>query len=169
MTHMGDITQRRMQAESDANGEIQAKDFRHTAAYRIVAEGLDPAVTPQMTIQSGKAIREALLRRAKAKELGLDLSYQSSKIGNVGYKHDSFYASDKERRQEELGTAEASRKRYSKKDDDTDTPRSSYRREATPGDTTTETPPVSLRDQARERFGSSPSTGSKPVRYNPFA
>lgn len=166
---MGDITQRRMQAESDANGEIKAKDFRHTAAYRIVAEGIDPEVTPQLTMQSGKAIREALLRRAKAKELGLDLSYQSSKIGKVGYKHDSFHSSNKERRQEELGTAEASRKRYNKKDESADTPRSNYRKDTTASNTVAETPSVSLRDQARERFGSSPNTGSRPVRYNPFA
>ena len=39
---MSDIVRRQMQAETDANGEIRAKDFKHTSAYRIVAEGIDP-------------------------------------------------------------------------------------------------------------------------------
>lgn len=168
-----------MQAEADANDDIKAKDFKHTAAYQIVANGIDPAVTP--SLPSGSALRKALLRRARAKELGLDLSYQSSGIGSGdSYQKDAFKSWEYNRRQKkEAEAAEQDTSKgasYSGKSDSDKGSQSPYRRDAAAGkggDTTQgQIPerPTPFSQQARERFGGkTPPPSTAAPRYNPYA
>lgn len=108
---MSDITARRMQAEADANDDISAKSYQHTSAYQILHSD-DPTVNKSLEMQSGNAIREALLRRAKAKEMGLHkLSFESSQIGQGSYRTESFERADSEGRKSMLGVAGAKKRR----------------------------------------------------------
>ncbi|NLA43137.1 hypothetical protein GX865_03225 [Candidatus Saccharibacteria bacterium] len=103
---MPDITVRRMQAEAEANDDISAKDYQHTSAYQILHND-NPTDNKNLELASGSAIKEALLRRAKAKEMGLDnLSFEKSQIGRGNYKESAFENSDDESRKTMLGTAD---------------------------------------------------------------
>ena len=112
---MSDIVSRRMQSEEDANDDIAAKDFQHTSAYKTLYADQQPG--PEvLENNSGDAIREALLRRAKAKEMGLDnLGFSSSRIAQGGYRDEAFDSSDGENRKSILGTADARKKRDQEK------------------------------------------------------
>ena len=95
---MSDIVRRQMQAETEANGEIRAKDFKHTSAYRIVAEGIDPEVSIQTKLSSGEAIQQQLIKRAKAQSMGINLSYETSNLANGSYRNEAFDSYNKEKR-----------------------------------------------------------------------
>ena len=95
---MSDIVRRQMQAETEANGEVRDKDFKHTSAYRIVAEGIDPEVSIQTKLSSGEAIRQQLIKRAKAQSMGINLSYETSNLANGSYRNEAFDSYNKEKR-----------------------------------------------------------------------
>lgn len=99
------ITKRLMQAQEDANDDLAAKSYKHTSAYQLINSGNPANPTTQPT--SGSAIRRALLRRAKAKELGLDkMKYDTSRIAKGAYQSDTFDQADSENRKSILGTAD---------------------------------------------------------------
>lgn len=172
---MSDIVKRQMQAETEANGEIRAKDFKHTSAYRIVAEGIDPEVSIQTKLSSGEAIRQQLIKRAKAQSMGINLSYETSNLANGSYRNEAFDSYNKEKRDILLGKRKKkhSTKRYSRdsnnSNQDNTLYKSPYKKDSDSkqkNDNSSNNQSLNFRNQARERFGSAPD--SKP-KYNPFA
>lgn len=177
---MSDITQRKMQAEADANTHIGDKDFKHTSAYKIIADGIDPEVTSQITLNSGQAVHQQLLRRAKAKALGMNLSYDSSGLGAGLYRREAFDSYDQEKRDRLLGKTDSVEERKKKKrkaqhhhgyQDDDDEEQKGYKSPYQPdkksedGNNANNNTSINLTEKARERFGST----EKPTRYNPYA
>ena len=104
------ITRRMMQAEEEANADIAAKSYQHTAAYQQISDDTQSIGSTQPL--SGDAIRSALLRRARAKELGLDaLGYNSSNLSQGLYRTNSFEEGDDHARKTALGVAGAKKRR----------------------------------------------------------
>lgn len=101
-----------MQAEEDANADIAAKSYLHTSAYQLIHSG-SPSPPQNTQPTSGSAIRQALLRRAKAKELGLDkIDYSTSKISTGQYQYETFEGTDGEARKSLLGTADTKERKH---------------------------------------------------------
>ena len=103
-----------MQAEEDANDDIAAKSYQHTSAYRMISD--EGQALAEAQALSGAAIHEALLKRAKAKELGLDsLAYNNSKLSQGMYREHSFNGADDDTRKTALGILGAKKKRESER------------------------------------------------------
>jgi hypothetical protein len=104
------ITNRMMQAEESANDDIAAKSYQHTSAYKLISDEGQAAAEAQAL--SGQAIHDVLLRRAKAKELGLDsFAYSQSKLSQGAYRDSAFNEGDEEARKSALGVAGARKNR----------------------------------------------------------
>ena len=160
---MSDLTRRKIQAETDANLDIQAKDFQHTNAYRILAG--DSSGMAGDTSTSGEMLRRQLMRRAEAKKMGLDLSYERSNLGSNLPGREEFLANQRNKRKQKI-------ERRLRKRESVESQNNSIAAQNGPqnlNDTPSGQSPADItkiREQARERFGGSSSGTST---YNPYA
>lgn len=175
-----DIIARRMQAEADANDDKTAKHLTQSSGQQVQQGADQPSAddllfpqaenAPVLEQTSGDAIREALLRRAKAKQMGMDekLNFASSKIGSGGYRKATFEQADDEGRKSILGTANAKRKREKEKRDRLTNRDKKQRLNAT-GELDSDTPAPDT--ETRQSFNSHRNSFNEPTgrSFNPYA
>lgn len=135
---MADITRRMMDAHANANDDATARQLNQSSAQQVerarnqangdAGESAQPSAydilfsetpAPNALLEqtSGDAIRKSLLRRAKAKQMGVDekLKFNNSKLANGSYRDEAFNAADDEGRKSALGTADAKKSREKEK------------------------------------------------------
>lgn len=93
---MGSIHKRRMEAESEANLQIQRQDYQHTAAYALLAGEDSEAI--RASAMTGKEINARLSERAKnyVRNQSAINSYQDSHLGARNFRGDSLNAADED-------------------------------------------------------------------------
>ena len=109
---MKDIIARQMQAHQEANDDATARNISANSAHSILFTEQTPApIQTSLDQNSGKAIHEQLLRRAKAKkltdELDVRLDFKRSGIGGGNYKDEAFKQADDDGKKTILGTIDA--------------------------------------------------------------
>ncbi len=131
---MADLTRRMMDAHANANDDATARQLNQSSAQQVerarnqangdAGESAQPSAydilfsetpAPNALLEqtSAVAIRESLLRRAKAKQMGIDekLKFNNSKLANGSYRAEAFNSSDDEGRKSVLGTADTKKVR----------------------------------------------------------
>lgn len=109
---MSDLTRRMMDAEAEANKDIAAKHYQHTASYAKLTGADVPR--PIDTSSSGKSLHDQLLKRAHVKENMVANSYKESMLGTDSFRRAEFNDGDEKTRKKFLAK-KAEDKRHHRK------------------------------------------------------
>jgi hypothetical protein len=104
---MSDITRRMMDAEAEANKDIAAKNYQHTASYAKLT-GAD-ALNLSSSGASGKSLHEQLIKRAHIKDNMAANSYKDSMLGTNSFRRAEFNEGDEKTRKKFLAKRHASK------------------------------------------------------------
>lgn len=89
-----------MDAESDANKEIAAKDYRHTASYGKLTGADVPDLANASA--SGQSLHDQLMKRAHVRDAKAAIDYRNSMLGTNSFRRSEFNNGDEETRKKFL-------------------------------------------------------------------